>query len=82
LLVTTNIVPSSPILVTLRMEALDSSETSVLTRDTLRNIPEDDIHHSHRRETHKSYLRLLEVSDYGVWHSESLGSWVLPNAEF
>jgi hypothetical protein len=36
-------VPSSPILVTLMMEALSSSETSVLTRATRHNMPDNTI---------------------------------------
>jgi hypothetical protein len=43
LLVTANVVSSSPILITLNMKVLLFSETSVRTTATLLNIPEDGI---------------------------------------
>jgi hypothetical protein len=54
LLLTANVVPSSPSLVALRRKAIDSYETSVLTNTTRHNIPEDGILHSHRQENLKS----------------------------
>jgi hypothetical protein len=41
------------------MEALSSSETSVFTTAARRNISEDDILHSHRRENLKSYIQVI-----------------------
>jgi hypothetical protein len=55
LLVTVDAVNSSPILFTLMMEAIRSSETSVLTRATLHRIPEDGI------------LRVIKQFGYDLW---------------
>jgi hypothetical protein len=58
LLVTANVVPSSPIFVTLMMVAKYSYETLVLTNATRRHIPDHDILHSHHRGNLKSYIAL------------------------
>jgi hypothetical protein len=54
----------------LKMEAICSSETSVLTTTTRHQIPEDDFLHIHHRENLKSYTILkwiLERSGGFVW---------------
>jgi hypothetical protein len=58
LLVSANVCPGSPTLVILMMKAIRTSETSVITRATRRNILEDCIRHSRRRENLNTYTLL------------------------
>jgi hypothetical protein len=57
----TNLVSSTPILVTLVMTKTRSSETSVFTRPTWRHISNDDVLHSHHRQNLKSYKTKLRL---------------------
>jgi hypothetical protein len=59
LLVTAYVVPSSLILSTLMMDVVRSLETSVITRATRRNIPEDGI--LHRQQLYVTVDRTLHI---------------------
>jgi hypothetical protein len=63
LLVAASVVPSSPILVTLMKEALDSSETSVLARATMRNTQKTPFFKWDYKKS--EMLRSLRILDNG-----------------
>jgi hypothetical protein len=69
LLVTANVVPNLLNFSNLMVEAIRSFETSVLTRSTWRNIPEDGILHNHRRENLISYIAL---TGWALWRRRNV----------
>jgi hypothetical protein len=68
LVFTAHVIHCSSIFVTLMMEAIHSTETSVLTRAARRNIPEGGIPCSHRRENQNSYTSFSPVSFLLCWN--------------
>jgi hypothetical protein len=69
-LVKANVVPNSPILITLMKEALSSSETSVLSRAALHTIPQDTILHNSMtvsvRRIYGNMFIMIYIDDFAV----------------
>jgi hypothetical protein len=57
-------------------DALSSSDTSVLTRATRRNIPEDALLHSHRREISK-LKKIRTFKEKTLSHIESFNIQII-----
>jgi hypothetical protein len=74
LLLTANIVPRLTILVTLMMEAIRSSEKTVLSMVTRRNVPEDRIHLRHVCGCETWSLILREKLRLGVFEDGAEGN--------
>jgi hypothetical protein len=60
-------------------EAPSSSEMSVLTRATRRNIPQDAILHSRRRENLKSYIKMAK---FKLLHVSAVLGYLQATARF
>jgi hypothetical protein len=72
LLVTDNVIPSYPILVTLKKGVMHSSETAVHIRNKRRYIPEEGYIHKYRCDNLGSYNRIC-FTDAFIDHGDSVG---------